>query len=119
MYSWFAFARSHTSNVRYIAFSMKTNPADCCCSTLLNIRTLVCICAEPHVASNVRYIAFSMKTNPADYCCSTLLNIRTLVCICAEPHVASNVRYIAFSMWAYAVVQNKGRAFWARPLLFM
>ena len=42
-----------------------------------------------------------------------------LVCICAEPHVASNVRYIAFSMWAYAVVQNKGRAFWARPLLFM
>ena len=104
--------------VMYRTLLATCGSADYCYSTLLNIRTLVCICAEPreqravHCVFNEDEPGGLLLLYPIEYTYSWFAFARS--------HTpSSNVRYIAFSMWAYAVVQNKGRAFWARPLLFM
>ena len=104
--------------VMYRTLLATCGSADYCYSTLLNIRTLVCICAEPreqravHCVFNEDEPGGLLLLYPIEYTYSWFAFARS--------HTpSSNVRYIAFSMWAYDVVQNKGRAFWARPLLFM
>ncbi len=51
-----AFPLSHTSNVRYITFSMSIRKIRVQKKRKVTLQS--CISAEPHVESNVRYITF-------------------------------------------------------------
>ena len=54
-----AFPLSHTSNVRYITFSMSIRKIrKIRVQKKRKVTLQSCISAEPHVASNVRYITF-------------------------------------------------------------